>query len=149
MYYNELPLTERKNYILRFWNTWDNYSLSIIYIKFIYFIIRSNDKSIFKNGFVSYFTELLLMNIHPDPTRRLSLENTLKQFNKYLYNNPINKADKFQELSESFAKNKRSVNKELKLNSRKIKTLTEKTIRKVTVPRSHAGYVVSISRLMT
>ena len=126
---NELPLTERKNYILRFWNTWDNYSLSIIYIKFIYFIIRSNDKSIFENGFVSYFTELLLMNIHPDPTRRLSLENTLKQFNKYLYNNPINKADKFQDLVESFAKNKRSVNKELKLNSRKIKTLTEKTIR--------------------
>jgi hypothetical protein len=69
------------------------------------------------------------MNIHPDPTRRLSLENTLKQFNKYLYNNPINKADKFQDLVESFAKNKRSVNKELKLNSRKIKTLTEKTIR--------------------
>ena len=129
LHYNELPLTERKNYILRFWNTWDNYSLSIIYIKFIYFIIRSNDKSIFKNGFVSYFTELLLMNIHPDPTRRLSLENTLKQFNKYLYNNPINKADKFQDLVESFAKNKKSVDKELKLNSRKIKTLTEKTIR--------------------
>ena len=41
----------------------------------------------------------------------------------------INKADKIQDLVESFAKNKRSVNKELKLNSRKIKTLTEKTIR--------------------
>ena len=69
------------------------------------------------------------MNIHPDPTRRLSLEKTLKEFNKYLYSNPINKPDNFQDLSESFAKNKKSVNKELKLNSRRIKTLTEKSIR--------------------
>lgn len=129
MYYNTLTLTERKNLILRFWNTWDNYSLSVIYLKFIYFIIRSNDKSIFKNSFVRYFAELLLMNIHPDPRRRFTIDKTITMFNKYLYSNPINKPEAFQDLSESLSKNKIQVNRSLTLNRRKIKTLTEKSIR--------------------
>jgi hypothetical protein len=66
----------------------------------------------------------------------MTLENTLEQFNKYLYNNPIDKADSFQDLTESFLKNKKSVNKELKMNSRRIKTLTEKTIRANRLPRT-------------
>lgn len=129
LYYNTLTLTERKNLILRFWNTWDNYSLSVIYLKFIYFIIRSNDKSIFKNSFVRYFAELLLMNIHPDPRRRFTIDKTITMFNKYLYSNPINKPEAFQDLSESLSKNKIQVNRSLTLNRRKIKTLTEKSIR--------------------
>lgn len=129
LYYNTLTLTERKNLILRFWNTWDNYSLSVIYLKFIYFIIRSNDKSIFKNSFVRYFAELLLMNIHPDPRRRFTIDKTIIMFNKYLYSNPINKPEAFQDLSESLSKNKIQVNRSLTLNRRKIKTLTEKSIR--------------------
>ena len=129
LYYNTLTLTERKNLILRFWNTWDNYSLSVIYLKFIYFIIRSNDKSIFKNSFVRYFAELLLMNIHPDPRRRFTIDKTITMFNKYLYSNPINKPEAFQDLSESLSKNKIQVNRSLTLNRRKIKTLTEKSLR--------------------
>ena len=129
LYYNTLTLTERKNLILRFWITWDNYSLSVIYLKFIYFIIRSNDKSIFKNSFVRYFAELLLMNIHPDPRRRFTIDKTIIMFNKYLYSNPINKPEAFQDLSESLSKNKIQVNRSLTLNRRKIKTLTEKSIR--------------------
>jgi len=129
MYYNTLSLTERKNLILKFWNTWDNYSLSVIYLKFIYFIIRSNDKSIFKNSFVRYFAELLLMNIHPDPTRRFTTDKTITMFNKYLYSNPINKPEAFQDLSESLSRNKKMVNRSLILNRRKIKTLTEQSIR--------------------
>ncbi len=131
MYYNTLSLTERKNLILRFWNTWDNYSLSVIYLKFIYFIIRSNDKSIFKNSFVRYFAELLLMNIHPDPRRRFTIDKTITMFNKYLYSNQINKPEAFQDLSESLSKNKKMVDRSLTLNRRKIKTLTEKSIRAV------------------
>ena len=129
MYYNTLSLTERKNLILRFWNTWDNYSLSVIYLKFIYFIIRSNDKSIFKNSFVRYFAELLLMNIHPDPRRRFTIDKTITMFNKYLYSNPINKPEAFQDLSESLSKNKKMIDRSLTLNRRKIKTLTEKSMR--------------------
>ena len=134
LYYNKIPFSERKRILLKFWNTWDNYSLSIIYLKFVYFIIQSNDKKIFKNTFVRYFTELLLLNIHPDPNRRLSIEQTLKMFNKYLYENPVNKPETFQDLAESFAKNKKSLDKSLTLNSRKIKTLTEKSIRTLRKP---------------
>ena len=129
LYYNKIPFGERKRLLLKFWNTWDNYSLSIIYLKFVYFIIQSNDKKIFKNSFVGYFTELLLLNIHPDPIRRLSIEQTLKMFNKYLYENPVDKPEIFQDLAESFARNKKSLNKNLILNNRKIKTLTDKSIK--------------------
>lgn len=135
LYYNNMSLSERKKLILKFWNTWDNYSLSIIYMKFVYFIIRSNDKNVFKNNFVRYFIELLLLNIHPDPTRRLSIEQTLKMFNKYLYDNPVNKPEGFQDIAESFARNKTSVNRSLTLNSRKLKTLTENSIRSLRAKR--------------
>jgi hypothetical protein len=104
-------------------------------MKFVYFIIRSNDKNIFKNNFVRYFIELLLLNIHPDPTRRLSIEQTLKMFNKYLYDDPVNKPEGFQDIAESFARNKTSVNRSLTLNSRKLKTLTENSIRSLRAKR--------------
>jgi hypothetical protein len=46
-----------------------------------------------------------------------------------VYSNPINKPEAFQDLSESLSKNKIQVNRSLTLNRRKIKTLTEKSIR--------------------
>ena len=68
--------------LLSYSNTWDNYSLSIIYLIVIstFFAKHGQDSK-----FVIYFTQLLLKNIHPDPTRRLSITETLLQQTNFLY----------------------------------------------------------------
>ena len=81
--YSELSLTEKKKTVLRYWNTWDNYSLSIVYLKFLFYITKTNSEHILKNKFVEYFTQILLLNIHPDPNKRLGLVRSIKRFNKF------------------------------------------------------------------
>ena len=64
--------------ILKYWHTWDNYALSILYIKLLYYLIRNDSGKVIKNEFVSFFIELCLNNIHPNPKRRLSVQDTIK-----------------------------------------------------------------------
>jgi serine/threonine protein kinase len=128
--YENLTLTERKNTVLKYWKTWDNYSLSIIYLKFVYYIVKSSKKAILKNKFIEYLTEILLTNIHPNPKHRMSVEKTYNVFNKFIYNNDVNTSSVFQELSENVSENKIIINKSFSLNKRKIRSLTEKTLRK-------------------
>ena len=126
--YENLTLTDKKNTVLKYWKTWDNYSLSIIYLKFIYFIVKSSKKTLLKNKFIEYLTEILLTNIHPDPKIRMSIEKTSTVFNKFIYNNDVNTSEIFQEISENIAENKIRINKSFSLNKRRIRSLTEKTI---------------------
>ena len=72
--------------ILRFWYTWDNYSLNTLYLFFI-----GNFNKIFSlhDGFLGKFIILLTKNIHPDPSKRESLENTKKEFEKLFHEYPL------------------------------------------------------------
>ena len=70
--------------LLKFWSTWDLYSLSILYIKLL--------NTIFTNGFienklVNQFLKILLLNISPDPNKRLSIDNTLKKYRDLFFIN--------------------------------------------------------------
>jgi serine/threonine protein kinase len=56
--------------------TWDNYSLSIIYLRIINLLFPSDDKT----PFIDHMKQILIENIHPDPTKRISLNNTLTRF---------------------------------------------------------------------
>jgi hypothetical protein len=67
------------NDILRFWNTWDNYSVNILYL---FFIGNFNKVFSLHEGFLGKFVILLNKNIHPDPLKRESLVNTIKEFDK-------------------------------------------------------------------
>lgn len=127
--YNKLSFTEKKNKILRYWNSWDNYSLSIIYLKFLFFITKTNSEHILKNSFVEHFTEILLLNIHPNPNKRLGLVKTIKLFNKFLFDSKLNKAETFDAITDNIETNKKEINKSIMINQRKIRSLTEKTIR--------------------
>ena len=127
--YNKMSFLERKNKILKFWPTWDNYSLSIIYMKFLFYITKSNSKKILKNNFVAHFTEILLLNIHPNPHKRLSLLKTIKLFNKFLFNPDKNKINTFMQLTENIEKNKNEMNKSIIKNQHKLKSITNTTIR--------------------
>lgn len=67
--------------ILKFSNTWDNYALSIMFLRILIGIHRTIDR---KNKFIILFMKLLVSNIHLNPLKRLSIDSTTKQFNNLL-----------------------------------------------------------------
>ena len=67
---------------LKFWNTWDNYALSISYLQVIKFISTSGFTS---NQFLISFSEILMDNIHPDPARRSDYQTTRYKYKSIFY----------------------------------------------------------------
>ena len=68
--------------LLAYWNTWDNYGLSTIYLKILNYI---SAKGFYKNALVIKLSQLLLVNISPDPKKRKSVPNTLKTYTDLFY----------------------------------------------------------------
>ena len=85
-YYNSIEYNERIEKILNYWATFDNYSLSIMYLKFLYYI---NIEGFQNNPFTIFFSKLLLQNIDPNPEKRLTILQTIHTFNGFLYENKI------------------------------------------------------------
>jgi hypothetical protein len=87
--YNQLEKYQKLSYkdsilkIITYWKTWDNYAFSLLYFRFIYFF---NTEGYKENNFIVFFSKILLQNIHPDPEKRLSIEQTIVNFNSFLYN---------------------------------------------------------------
>ena len=67
--------------MLKFGNTWDNYALSILFLRILIEIHRTIHK---KNKLIILFMKLLVCNIHLNPLKRLSIELTTNQFNSLL-----------------------------------------------------------------
>ena len=67
---------------LKFWNTWDNYALSMSYFQIIQFISSSGFTS---NAFLLSFSRILLGNVHPDPSRRSSYTTTRYAYKSIFY----------------------------------------------------------------
>lgn len=68
--------------LISYYNTWDNYSLSILYLKLIGFLFN---KRFFKNHLIILFSQLLLYNISPDPNKRKSLDETIRMYNNIFF----------------------------------------------------------------
>jgi len=71
--------------ILQFYTTWDNYALSIMYLRILIDIHR-NFKANKKNKFIILFMKMLVCNIHLNPLKRLSIKETTNKFD-YLLDN--------------------------------------------------------------
>ena len=115
--------------ILKYWHTWDNYGLSLLYIKLLYYLIRNNDGALIKNKFITFFIELCLKNIHPNPKKRLSVEETLKLFNLFLYNQQIDKDTLFEDIMQQINENKFSIDNAMKKDKKKMTLMSMKTKR--------------------
>lgn len=63
--------------ILQYYYTWDNYALSILYLKILIGIHRSIN---IKNKFIISFMKLLVCNIHLNPLKRLTIDTTMEKF---------------------------------------------------------------------
>lgn len=81
-YINQPKLTIIED-IMQYFDKWDNYSLSILYLHLFGNITRCFSLS---DNFISKFTIMLTKNICPDPSKRETLENTMYSY-KALYNN--------------------------------------------------------------
>lgn len=129
--YNKIPFKGRIKYLIRGWTTWDNYSLSILYLKFLYFLTKSQNNKALDNNFVKFMSQLLLKNIHPNFKRRLSVINTKKAFDEYMGNADKKNLDSIEQVINVINKNKKQINKNILINSRKIRSLTENTIQRM------------------
>lgn len=114
--YNKLSFEERVDKILSYWKTFDNYSLSIMYLKFLHYI---NINGFIDNQFIIFFSKLLLRNIDPNPDNRLNLVETLHTFNTFLYQKNINNIQTFEQLTDSFIENKIKIDKEVTMDKKK------------------------------
>lgn len=68
--------------MLQYSHTWDNYALSILFLRILIGIHRTIHNK--KNKFIILFMKLLVGNIHLNPTKRLNIEETNKQFDVLL-----------------------------------------------------------------
>tara|TARA_B100001287_G_C22674110_1_gene526784 strand:- start:361 stop:1530 length:1170 start_codon:yes stop_codon:yes gene_type:complete len=127
--YSQMKFDRRVKFLMNFWNTWDNYSLSITYLRFLRYLALDG---FYENSFIKFMGKLLLQNIHPNPTKRLSLTQTTHTFNGFLYKEQIDVQSTFEELADEFIKNKNNINNKLiKHNRIDIKeTKTMKTQRR-------------------
>lgn len=127
--YNQMSHKERKSKLLKAWVSWDNYSISIIYLKNIYYIIRSEHGSILNNHFVIFITKLLLGNIHPNIENRKSIKETASIFNQYLYSIKVDKIVVFEEIVERLHQNKDAINQMITLDQHNVNLLSKQVSR--------------------
>ena len=86
-----------RNALLKAWPTWDNYSLSIAYLQFFGFI---SETGFTNNHLIIQYVQLLLMNVHPDPARRKTVDDTKRAFTDLFYMNEH--VDMYDSLVENF-----------------------------------------------
>ena len=108
--YNKIEYKKRINKLLNYWTTWDNYALSIMYMRFFSYIYEDG---FIENNFLKFFSKLLLRNIHPNPRKRLSVEETIVTFNTFLYKKDVNNLWTFENIADIFAKNRDDISKKL------------------------------------
>lgn len=123
--YEKLSIEQKIKTITGYWNTYDNYALSIMYLKFISYI---NMNKYEENDFIKFLSKLLLINIDPNPENRLNIVETIHTFNTFLYQKRDNTLMTFEEIIETFIHNKEQINKQLK-KERKLMTHDTKTMK--------------------
>lgn len=72
--------------IIKECNTWNVFSLSMIYL-YIIMTIQNECDDICQTGFFNKWIKLLLLNTHPDPKKRKSIDENLSFFSKICYTN--------------------------------------------------------------
>ena len=80
--YINKPVDSTISSLIKNYRTWDNYGLSILYLRLMEFLFGNH---FFKNKLIIMFSQLLLLNIHPDPKKRKTLEETIDTYNAIFY----------------------------------------------------------------
>lgn len=70
------------NILITSWKTWDNYALSIIFLKLIHAL---SSKGFSDNKLIITFSQLLLSNINPNYKKRKSIHDTINVYKDLFY----------------------------------------------------------------
>mgnify|MGYP001281770676 CR=1 FL=1 len=111
------------DHILKYWNTWDNYSLSTLYLKIIYYF---NISGFVNNKFIVFLSELLLLNIHPNPKRRLTIQQSIEKFNTFILTSDINTNLTFDQLNKQFSEHSDNIKNFMKKDLLKTKMISKR-----------------------
>jgi hypothetical protein len=84
--YVNAPVLSIAENILKHWQTWNLYSLSMIYLHILLMLFP---EPVFKQGFFCGWLKLLLGSIQPAVAKRKSPEEILQLFSKLCYNNTL------------------------------------------------------------
>jgi len=103
------------------YSTWDNYSLSIVIMNLLYLL---NFNGFGENRLIIEFSQLLLINIHPNFKKRMLIQDTIKRFNRITYRDGIIEDSNFGTLINNINVNISEFIDKLKLNTSRIKKLT-------------------------
>tara|TARA_B100001142_G_scaffold201731_1_gene200249 strand:- start:216 stop:905 length:690 start_codon:yes stop_codon:yes gene_type:complete len=122
--YNRIPTLEKKlKTLYKYYDTWDNYALSVIYITIFHFIYPSFKK----NNFIEIMVEILLQNIHPDPEKRLKVKETVNIFNEKLLHfvNNVENYRFIKNINSDFIENKSNFKSKAKQFNNAIETVSK------------------------
>ena len=127
--YLDKPSTEVKLDILKYWNTWDNYSISIMYLKYID-ILFGNDPQIENNNYIKFMIKTMLQNIHPDPTKRIDITSNIRIMENFSSDPGSDNLNQFEELLKEISINKTQIDKKTLTNQKSMSRLTKKILSK-------------------
>jgi len=125
--YLNKPVKQVKRLILKSWKTWDNYSISVMYLKYIETLF-GNDRGLSTNHYVKFMIQTLLQNIHPNPEKRIHIDTNVKMMNDFFNNKKIIHLDNFESLIREISINKSTIVKQTIANSKKMTRLTRKIL---------------------
>ena len=113
------------------WKTWDNYALSLMYLQIIFYLnITFRDGKALgaftQNEFITHLTKLLLTNIHPDPSYRSTLEQTINDFDLFFYNTNVNDVSNYEDILNKYATNKQRLKKIVFENQKDLRKLLKR-----------------------
>jgi serine/threonine protein kinase len=107
--YEKMGKNDAIAYIIKYCDTWDTYSLSIMFLRFLKLIEPAENNS----EFLKMFDMLLSINMHPDPAQRFTSIETYNYMLKYLKNNSQNKTQ-YKSIIDSIRKNASDIKNTLK-----------------------------------
>ena len=121
--YLNISQRELTKIVLKQWTTWDCYSLCCEFIKLLYILTSLDKGDIVDNNFTAFVLKLLLHGIHPDYKKRSSIDDLMKQFSIFIMEQNL---ESLEEITHTISKNKKSIDKRLKDDSKKSAKLERK-----------------------
>jgi len=104
--YADMGVEDTVKYLYKYCNTWDNYSLSIMFLRQLKYLKNNT----IDNRFLQFFEKVMCINIDPRPDKRMTIKKTHDIFVPYLNKNE-NNLSVFQDLVNTIEKNKNSIKK--------------------------------------
>jgi len=125
MYYGSTIIGKDKSSLLKmmlkeeYYKTWDNFSLSCIYLNFIQHAFKNKFP---ESEFLIKLSQLLCVNISPDPEDRFTIEETISRANSILKNSHV---DDLNSLASAMKINTKYMIKEV--NKSQVKTILHRS----------------------